>query len=136
MVFENIKSLLLTGIVGVVLILSASSNFFTEFDYGNTEAQITNVQYDDPNYKLSVVYSIDGTIYNGMLSIKSPHNKAGDVITINYEKKNYNKITPYTNKAKMAIYSSIGAIICLTLFYFAFFQVQKELRQAEKLFED
>lgn len=135
MIFENIKSLLVTGLVGVVLILCASSNFFTEFDYESTQAQILDIQYDVPNYKLKVSYSVDGTNYNGTLLGNFSNDKVGDMVTINYEKKNYNNIVEYKNKTKMAIYSSLGGLSFLTLSYFAFIQFKKDVVKSEKFFE-
>ncbi len=135
MVFENIKSLLVTGLIAVVLILCASSNFYTEFDYGSTQAQILDIQYDVPNYKLTVSYSIDGTNYNGTLVGDFLNDKVGDLVTINYEKKNYNNIVQYTNKTKMAIYSSLGGLAFLILSYFAFIQFKKDVVRTEKFFE-
>jgi hypothetical protein len=135
MIFQNAKTLLFGGLIGTILILSASSNLVSDITSNSTVALIDNIQYVEPNYVLSVSYSVDGTNYNGTLTLNSTNNKVGDYIEIDYQKNNYNNIVLHTNKTKTAIYSSLGGIVFLILSYFAYIQLNKEVRDAEKLFE-
>jgi hypothetical protein len=135
--FEYIKTLLATGLVAVVLVLCASSNLFTEFDYDTTQALISNIQHDDTKkiYQLTVSYSVNGTNYNGILMENSSDNKVGDNITIDYQKNDLTKISPHVNRTKLALSSCVGALACATMSYFTFVSVKSDIANTARLFK-
>jgi len=136
--FENIKSLLISGLVGVILLLCASSNVYTEFDYDSTQAQITDITSVPKLKELNVTlsYTVNGASYtNSITTDTSFSNSVGDNVEIDYLKSNPNKILLHTNRTKTAIYSALGGLVCLVLCYFAFIQLERDVVMTERLFQ-
>jgi hypothetical protein len=135
MVFQDLKFLLTTLIVGVVLILCASSNFYTGFEYETVESQITNIDYDKKlkKHTITVNYVVNAVNYtNSIMDETLPNENVGDYIKINYLKNNPNNIILYTNKTKTIIYSSLAGLVLLFLSYIAFFQVKRDFNRMER----
>jgi hypothetical protein len=117
--------LLTTSLIAAVLLLCASSNFLTDFNYGDSQAQITSVTRSNKDYNYVVSYSVNNINYTGILKDNLEDKKTGDMIQINYEKQNPKNITLYTNKMKASFYSSLIGLLFVVLSYFAYIQVKK-----------
>jgi hypothetical protein len=132
MVFNDIKSLLITVVVGVVLIIFAISNFYTEFQYDSSQALITNITRGDSTnltYNVLVSYNVNGINYsNNVVTDSSFTNKVDDNITIDYLKNDPNKIMLHTDRNKTALYSSVGGVACLFLFYYSLIQIRNNFQ--------
>jgi len=133
MFFQSAKTLLVTGLVGIVLVLCASSNFVSSNEYKTIGAEIKNIEFLNPEYKISVNYTIDGVSYNSSYNTNSLINKNGSVnnigetILINYEKSNYNNITEFVSDSNLALHSCISGAVCLFVCFLALIQFNNDV---------
>ncbi len=132
MVFNNTKSLLISVVVGVVLIICAISNFYAEFQYDSSQALITNItpgNSSNVTYNVLVSYNVNGINYsNKVVADSSFTNKVNDNITIDYLKNDPNKIMLHIDRNKRALYSSAGGVVCLLLFYYTLIQIKNNFQ--------
>lgn len=133
---EYVKTLLVSVFVGAALILCASSNVYTYFEYDTTVGQISNIQaVKNKGSQLSINYTVNGIQYNETLQDSSPGYKVGDTISIDYNKNNVTDIRVSANHLKSGLSSLVAGIICLFIFYFTFIRIKRDVEKTVKLFK-
>jgi hypothetical protein len=134
MPFELVKTLLVSVLVGIVLILCASSNVYTYYEFDSTLGQITNIEQDKNKVnQLTISYTANGNTHTGVLTANSPDNKVGDTIPVDYNKNNVSDVRLSANHLKSALFSSVAGIVCMFIFYLAFIRIKKDVEKISQL---